>query len=88
MEGLLGVWRQQLQQFSGISETMAQAIAANFPSPFAIRCFVRARTRESAVAEIANIRVQRLSSERRLGEAAAGMLFDFFTAASGTPLID
>ncbi|KAK2178178.1 hypothetical protein NP493_556g00062 [Ridgeia piscesae] len=84
-QGLATVWRQQLQQFKNVSADMANAIVAEYPSPWLLyQAYKMCPTEKCAEELLQDILVRRgagvLSTSRRIGKELSRRVHQLLTA--------
>ncbi|KAH3864403.1 crossover junction endonuclease EME1-like [Dreissena polymorpha] len=82
--GLLKVWKHQLLQFKNVSPDVAQAIIAEYPSPYLLRqAYSQCASEKEAISLLENIVVRRgagvLETTRRVGKELARRFYILFT---------
>lgn len=90
--GLISLWQQQICQFQNVGKEVAQAIAAEYPSPMRLmEAYRKCTTKQQAEKLLQDIVVRRgfgpLGTTRRIGPELSYKIYLFFTSTDGNHLI-
>lgn len=90
--GLINLWQQQICQFQNVGKEVAQAIAAEYPSPMRLmEAYRKCTTQQQAEKLLQDIVVRRgfgpLSTTRRIGPELSYKIYLFFTSGDGNLII-
>jgi len=88
-EGLLKAWKQQLTQFTKVSDDVAAAIVAAYPSPQLLRHAFKSSPHPSLLLQDLNIRrgTGPLETSRKVGPELSKRIHKFFSAINGDEII-